>query len=87
MHPGEQTKKEVEFGLQSCFPERTASNSATIRDRLLRRARRQNFGHDGFVFTGNHAGISPKQENGTRLPVDHEENRFLTQRPGSASFG
>ena len=82
MHQDQQTKEEVEFGLQLSFAEGMASASATLWDGLLRRAQWTNFGHGGFVLTRDHTRISSQQENGTRVPDDYKANRLRTWRPG-----
>jgi hypothetical protein len=81
MHQGQQTKGEVEFGLQPSF----------TKELLLPRQ------HYGIDFYGVHNGeilvmvdlfsretileLLP-QENGARVPDDYEANCLRTRRPG-----
>ena len=87
MHKGKQTKAEVEFGLQPGFTEGTASTETKIRDRLLWRAQWRDFSHGGFILARDHAGISPQQENGTRVSGTDEADNFLAWSAGRVTIG
>jgi hypothetical protein len=43
-------------------------------------------GHGGPILKGNHAGVSSGQEDGTRLPGDHEKDNFVVWCSRRASF-